>query len=96
MASRSGWEKVAADVEANIAYLKSKFRKPVMICEIGMPYNEAETCKRLIARMMKADVEGVFYWEPQAPAGYNGGYTMGCFENGAPTVALSPFVDGCK
>lgn len=91
-----GWEKVAADVEANIAYLKSKFRKPVMICEIGMPYNEAETCKRLIARMMKADVEGVFYWEPQAPAGYNGGYTMGCFENGAPTVALSPFVDGCK
>lgn len=91
-----GWEKVADDVAANVKRLKAKYKKLVMICEIGMPYNEAEACKLLIARMMKADVEGVFYWEPQAPAGYNGGYTMGCFENGAPTVALSPFVDDCK
>ena len=45
-----------------------------MLCEIGMPWDQAENCKALISEMMTADVEGVFYWEPQAPSGYNGGY----------------------
>jgi arabinogalactan endo-1,4-beta-galactosidase len=35
--------------------------------------------------------EGIFYWEPEAPAGYNGGYDKGCFNNSAPTVALDAF-----
>lgn len=86
-----GWLKVANDAIANINHLKSKYGKPVMICEIGMPYNEAEKCKQLIAKMMGAAVEGIFYWEPQAPNGYNGGYSMGCFDHAAPTVALDPF-----
>lgn len=86
-----GWKKVADDCEANVRYLKQKYGKPVMICEIGMPYDEAETCKQLIAQMMKAPVEGIFYWEPEAPGGYNDGYNMGCFDDGAPTVALDPF-----
>ena len=62
-----------------------------MICEIGMPYDHAEECRQLISKMMGAGVEGVFYWEPQAPAGFNGGYNMGCFDNGAPTEALDAF-----
>lgn len=86
-----GWQKVADDCIANINHLKEKYGKPVMICEIGMPYDQAETCKELITMMMGADVEGVFYWEPQAPGGYNDGYNMGCFDNGAPTVALDAF-----
>lgn len=86
-----GWRKVADDCIANVKYLKQKYNKPVMICEIGMPYDQGENCKLLISKMMTADVEGIFYWEPQAPAGYNGGYTLGCFDNGAPTVALDPF-----
>lgn len=86
-----GWEGVANDCIANINALKKKYGKPVMICEIGMPYNEAEDCRDLIAKMMTADVEGIFYWEPEAPAGYNGGYTLGCFDNGSPTVALDAF-----
>ena len=40
---------------------------------------------------MNADVEGVFYWEPEAPNGYNNGYNLGCFENDTPTVALDAF-----
>ena len=67
------------------------YGRQVMICEIGMPHDKAELCRDLIARMMTTPVEGIFYWEPEAPAGYNGGYSMGCFENGAPTVALDPF-----
>lgn len=86
-----GWEKVADDCIANINHVKAKYGKPVMICEIGMPYDEAEDCRSLIAKMMNADVEGIFYWEPQAPGGYNDGYNMGCFDNGAPTVALDAF-----
>ena len=86
-----GWEKISDDCIANIEHVREKYNKPVMIVEIGMPYDCAEDCNKLIAKMMKAPVEGVFYWEPQAPAGYNGGYTLGCFDNDAPTVALNAF-----
>ena len=85
------WTDVADACRANVDYLKKKYGKPVMICEIGMPYDQGEVCRQLIAKMMQADVEGIFYWEPQAPNGYNGGYNMGCFENDAPTVALDAF-----
>lgn len=86
-----GWQKVSDDCIANINHLKQKYGKPVMICEIGMPYDQAELCKQLIEKMMGASVEGIFYWEPQAPNGYNGGYNLGCFDNDAPTVALDAF-----
>lgn len=85
------WTDVTDACRANVDYLKKKYGKPVMICEIGMPYDQGEVCRQLIAKMMQADVEGIFYWEPQAPNGYNGGYNMGCFENDAPTVALDAF-----
>ena len=86
-----GWEKVADDCVANIKHLKQKYNKPVMICEIGMPYDEGENCNKLIKKMMQTEVEGIFYWEPQAPNGYNDGYNMGCFDNDVPTVALDAF-----
>ncbi len=86
-----GWEKVADECIANINHLKQKYQKPVMICEIGMPYDQPEASKRLITKMMSAPVEGIFYWEPEAPNGYNDGYNMGCFDNGAPTIALDAF-----
>ena len=86
-----GWEKVADDCIANVNHLKEKYGKPVMVCEIGMPYDQGELCKQLIEKMMTAPVEGIFYWEPEAPAGYNGGYTLGCFENDAPNAALEAF-----
>ncbi len=85
-----GWEKIIGDCKANIAHLKEKYGKPVMVCEIGFPYDQGERCAQAIP-MIAPDVEGIFYWEPQAPAGYNGGYTLGCFDEGMPTVALSPF-----
>lgn len=86
-----GWQKVADDCIANINHLKQKYSKPIMICEIGMPYDQGENCKKLISQMMTVDVEGIFYWEPQAPNGYNDGYNLGCFDNDAPTVALDAF-----
>ena len=64
---------------------------PISQIMTGLPYDQAEACRQLIEKMMTTDVEGIFYWEPQAPNGYNGGYNMGCFDNGAPTVALDAF-----
>lgn len=86
-----GWRKIAADCLSNIEHCINTYHKPVMICEIGMPFNKEKECAELINMMMKADVEGIFYWEPEAPTGYNDGYKLGCFKNGAPTAALDPF-----
>lgn len=88
-----GWEKIVGDCIANVEHCREKYGKPVMICEIGAPYDEAEEAKATIAKALTANVEGVFYWEPEAPGGYNGGYQLGCFDNGAPTIALDAFVE---
>lgn len=84
------WQKVADDCIANINALKEKYGKPVMICEIGMPYDQPEACRDLITKMMSADVKGIFYWEPQTSGNYYG-YTLGAFDNDAPTAALDAF-----
>ena len=88
-----GWRKVATDCMANIKHCKDKYKKPVMICEVGMPYDQGATCKELIKLVMTADIEGIFYWEPEAPENYNDGYKLGCFQNGAPNEALEAFVE---
>lgn len=86
----------ANDCLSNINSLYTTYGKPVMLCEIGMDYARAEECRDCIATLMKEGqktgrLKGIFYWEPEAPAGYNGGYGKGCFVNGAPTVALDAF-----
>ena len=89
------WKSTADDLIANISYVTATYGKPVMICEVGMDYREADVCNAMltdiIARTASLNVKGIFYWEPQAPAGYNGGYKKGCFENGKPTAALDAF-----
>ena len=39
---------------------------------------------------------GIFYWEPEAPNGYNGGYRKGCCDGGKPTTALDVFKEGAE
>ena len=39
---------------------------------------------------------GIFYWEPEAPNSYNGGYRKGCFDGGKPTTALDVFKEGAE
>lgn len=89
------WKSTIDALIANIKHVTETYGKPVMICEIGMDYREAEICKEMISdiisRTANLDVKGIFYWEPEAPAGYNDGYNKGCFENGKPTVALDAF-----
>lgn len=92
------WKQCVDACVSNIGTLYKKYGKSVMVCEIGMDWNLAEECRDCIALLMKRGgetgrLEGIFYWEPEAPAGYNDGYNKGCFSNGTPTVALSAFLD---
>lgn len=92
------WQQTNADCIANIRDMISHYDSEVMICEVGMPWDEAEACHDFLADLItkaKAIEDdrclGVFYWEPQSYGGWKG-YTLGAFdENGRPTVALDAF-----
>jgi len=93
----STWKEVNNACLSNINDMIERYDTKVMICEVGMPYTQAEDCKNfltdLIAKAKSVPdnkVLGVFYWEPQC---YNwGGYQLGAFNNsGKPTVAMDAF-----
>lgn len=86
------------DCVNNIATFYGTYGKEVMICEVGMEYDDPDTAYSQLTELItgaKASGHclGVFYWEPEAPAGYNNGYTMGAFDNGMPTQALDAFTE---
>lgn len=83
------------DCIANIGYLASRYNKNVMICEIGFHHTQAKDCENALDKIMRAyagndALQGIFYWEPEAEPS-NTGYHKGCFSNGRPTAALTPF-----
>ncbi|GAB1416957.1 glycosyl hydrolase 53 family protein [Paludibacter sp.] len=98
--TENNWQKMNADCLANINDMISRYKKEVMICEVGMPWNQSEACKLflsdLIAKAKAVENDqclGVFYWEPQSYRNWKG-YTKGAFDNlGKPTVALEAFAD---
>lgn len=82
----------------NISKVHKAYGKDVMICETGMPVSNPEIAKEMLSYLLEKTkalecCKGVFYWEPQAPEGYNDGYGLGAFKDGKPTVALEPFMD---
>ncbi len=92
------WESSVETCVSNINTVVATYGKPVMICEIGMNYDEAEIANNMISRLKNlcetttnGQCKGIFYWEPEAPAGYNSGYNKGCFVDGSPTQALDSF-----
>ncbi|MCI1778693.1 MAG: arabinogalactan endo-1,4-beta-galactosidase [Bacteroidales bacterium] len=93
-----GWQTPVNTCIANINTLYKTYGKPVMICEVGMDYDKAEECRAFLTDLKNkaknntgGECKGIFYWEPEAPVGYNGGYKKGCFVNGTPTEALDAF-----
>ena len=63
--------------------------------------DQADACKSAITKLMTdgtatGHLAGIFYWEPEAPNGYNGGYRKGCFDGGKPTTALDVFKEGAE
>lgn len=94
--SVENWHSMAVDCVSNMKDMISRYGKEVMICEVGMPWNEADTAKSFLTELMTQSKAidkclGIFYWEPEAYAGWKG-YTLGAFSaEGRPMVALDAF-----
>jgi len=78
----------------------SRYAKPVVISEIGMPYDQPDSAYAMLKQML-TNVHslatgygiGIFYWEPEAHGGWNG-YSLGAFDpSGKPTKALHAFAE---
>ncbi len=96
----ANWQTYNTSCLANMNDIVSRYNKSVMICEVGMPENEATTCQAFLTDLLYKVKSvtggkglGVFYWEPEA---YNSwqGYGLGAFDNtGKPTVAMNAFAN---
>jgi arabinogalactan endo-1,4-beta-galactosidase len=94
----NNWQTLDAQCLTNMNDMVSRYGKPVMVCEVGMSYDDVTNSKAfledIIAKTRSVSGEnglGVFYWEPES---YNNwqGYSLGAFDNtGKPTDALKAF-----
>jgi arabinogalactan endo-1,4-beta-galactosidase len=93
----TNWQTYNTNCLANMNDMIARYHTPVMICEVGMPWNQAAICKSFITDLISKTRSvanhqglGVFYWEPEC---YNWqGYTLGAFDSsGKPTIALEAF-----
>lgn len=92
------WEEKVNQAIANIPQLIKSFNKDVMLVEFGMPAAEPEKGKQALETLWdglknETRFKGIFYWEPESEPARNGGYALGAFKDGKPTVALSPFAN---
>ncbi|WP_338555161.1 glycosyl hydrolase 53 family protein [Paenibacillus sp. KS-LC4] len=99
--SASDWSAKVDQTISNANDMIARYGKPVIISEIGLEYNQPAATKSFVAAI-KTKVRniaggkglGVFYWEPEAPPGYNGGYNKGAWQaDGKPTIALEGFLN---
>ena len=84
---------------ANMNDMVTRYNKPVMVVEVGMPASQPAPCEAFITDLIHkvravtgGKGLGVFYWEPEC---YNNwqGYGLGAFDNtGKPTVAMNAFL----
>ena len=96
--SPANWSTLNDQCVANINDMVSRYNKEIMICEVGMSWDQPDACNAFLtdlvtkAKSVPGDkVLGVFYWEPECNVNWNG-YTLGAFDNsGKPTIALDAF-----
>ncbi len=93
----ASWQATTNNCLSNIRSCISRYNKPVMVVEVGMPWdasNAASFMKTIVSGTKSIDrCLGVFYWEPQCYGNWNG-YSKGAFNNsGRPTSALDAFAD---
>jgi len=92
------WESMTAACVATMEDMVSRYGSDVMVCEVGMAYDEASTAKAFLTELITesealADSAclGVFYWEPQSYGNWKS-YSKGAFDDtGKPTEALDAF-----
>ncbi len=92
------WSSMNTACIANMNDMISRYSSEVMLCEVGMPWDDPESAKDFLTDLIEKSKAisgdkclGVFYWEPQSYNSWNG-YTLGAFDNsGKPTAALDAF-----
>ncbi len=94
-----GWQNANNLCLQNMNDMVSRYNTPVMVVEIGMPWDNPSEAKLFIQDLINKvklvngrNGLGVFYWEPES---YNNwqAYSLGAFDNsGKPTIALDPFL----
>lgn len=94
----SNWLSYCENCISNIKSLYDEYRKPTMICEVGMPWDDEEASYRFLSYLIRntrsrtdGHCLGIFYWEPECNPSFNG-YTKGAFDGqGRPTKAMDAF-----
>ena len=92
------WQSATAACLANLNDMVHRYGKPVILSEVGVPWDHPDgkaVIADLIAKARSVDggmARGVFYWEPEA---YDWkGYPMGAFDNGGkPTAIMDAFLE---
>jgi len=94
----TNWSTLNAQCLTNMNDMIARFGSEIMICEVGMSWDQPTACNAFIADLITKVKSlpnnkglGVFYWEPEA---YNNwkGYSLGAFDNaGKPTPGLNAF-----
>lgn len=95
---KDNWQERNTACISNIKDMIARYSSEVMICEVGMSWDEADAAEQWLNDLFRSaraipdqKVLGIFYWEPLAYNGWNG-YTLGAFDtNGRPTKALNAF-----
>lgn len=96
--TQSNWTELVTQCKATMLELVNRYNTPVMVCEVGMPWDQADPCylflKELQTQLRSIPSQkglGIFYWEPQCYGNWKG-YTLGAFDNeGRPTRAMTAF-----
>ncbi len=96
--SSTNWSTLDAQCLSNMKNMIARYKKPVMICKVGMSRTDSIACKSFLDDIISKTKSvangnglGVFYREPES---YNNWqtYSLGAFDNnGKPTVALDAF-----
>jgi arabinogalactan endo-1,4-beta-galactosidase len=98
--SASNWSVYNQEILANMNAMVARYNTPVMVCEVGMPENEAAACQAFITDLIHkvravqgGKGLGVLYWEPESYDNWQG-YGLGAFDNtGKPTAAMDAFAN---
>ncbi len=93
------WQQTLAACDTNLKDMISRYQVPVMIAEVGAPwdYADAKSLLSILIQNVKALPDnkglGVFYWEPQAYGNWKG-YSLGAFDNtGKPGLQMDAFLE---
>lgn len=96
--SATDWMTRVQQCKSNMDDLVVRYQTPVMVCEVGMPWDQSDACysfiKELQTQLLAIPNQqglGIFYWEPQCYGNWKG-YSLGAFDNnGRPTRAMTAF-----